>query len=474
MKTTQSNTTKNVVVIGAGPVGIAAAAHLIERGQTPIVLEKGHTVGSAMLEWGHVQLFSPWKYATDKAVIKLLEKQGWQHPDKEQLPKGRDIVEQYLQPAAQTPELQSVIKLGVEVTAISKENHSKHTSTDRDNADYFVHYRDSEGESQIIHADSIIDASGTWSAPNPIGLDGLPVPGEEDNSDSIAYGIPDVLNTARKDYAGKRTLVIGAGHSAINVALELLKLQGEEKATKILWGLRKNNLEKLLGGGINDELPARGELGIAAKRAIDSGALELLTGLNVKKIAKVESGLAISIIHEGMEQTIDVDRIVVATGFRPNLQMLREVRLDIDHIVEAPSILAPLIDPNHHSCGTVKPHGVEELTHHDKGFYIVGMKSYGRAPTFLMLTGYEQVRSIAAELAGDFDSARRVELVLPQTGVCSSKKSESATSCCGTEAVEESTSCCAPAKEAIPEELPSLSAGCCAPAANPQALSCCG
>jgi hypothetical protein len=311
------------------------------------------------------------------------------------------------------------------------------------------------------------------------------VPGEVENSERIAYGIPDVLGKSRNDYEGKRTLVIGAGHSAINVALELLKLQGKTQDTKILWGLSKNNLEKLLGGGINDELPARGELGIAAKRAIDCGALELLTAIKVKRMVKTDSGIDVEMINDGKEQHIEVDRIVVATGFRPNLNMLREVRLDIDHIVEAPSTLAPLIDPNLHSCGTVKPHGVDELSHHDKNFFIVGMKSYGRAPTFLMLTGYEQIRSIAAELAGDKEAARTVELVLPQTGVCHSRNSASGgykvdgeTGCCGTGAVEKSTVCCgSPVKEVqedVPEELPATAAGCCVPPAQPKASSCCG
>ena len=114
-----------------------------------------------------------------------------------------------------------------------------------------------------------------------------------------------------------------------------------------------------------------------------------------------------------------VDELVVSTGFRPQLDFLREVRLSLDPAVECPPMLAPLIDPNLHSCGTVRPHGARELAQPDAGFYFAGIKSYGRAPTFLMLTGYEQVRSIAAEIAGDRDAAAKVELVLPETGVCS-------------------------------------------------------
>ena len=107
--------------------------------------------------------------------------------------------------------------------------------------------------------------------------------------------------------------------------------------------------------------------------------------------------------------------------------MLREIRLELDEVVEAPRRLAPLIDPNVHSCGTVEPHGVDELRHPEKDFFVVGMKSYGRAPTFLLATGYEQVRSVAAHLDGDLEAARQVKLVLPATGVCST---DVAGSCC--------------------------------------------
>ncbi|NQV73934.1 hypothetical protein HQ496_12490 [bacterium] len=99
---------------------------------------------------------------------------------------------------------------------------------------------------------------------------------------------------------------------------------------------------------------------------------------------------------------------------------MREIRLSVHPALESAIELAPLIDPNFHSCGSVRPHGEQELRHDEEGFYIVGVKSYGRAPTFLMMTGYEQVRSIAAALAGDQEAADRVELVLPETGVCSS------------------------------------------------------
>ena len=137
-----------------------------------------------------------------------------------------------------------------------------------------------------------------------------------------------------------------------------------------------------------------------------------------------------------------VDELIVATGFRPELDFVRELRIRLDPAIECPVALAPLIDPNEHSCGTVRPHGARELAQDEPGFYFAGMKSYGRAPTFLMLTGYEQVRSIAADIAGDRAAAERVELVLPETGVCNRPLAPDASNCCGGPALSDVDACC--------------------------------
>lgn len=442
-----------IVVIGAGPVGLAAAAHLRTRGLKALVLERGAHAGHAVAAWGHVRVFTPWQYVTDTALVELLEASGWQHPDGDHLPTGQEIVDQYLLPAAALPALKDAIIYDANVVAVSKRGLSKSSSHDRAGVPFTVHYKTAEGAHNVIEASAVIDASGTWFSPNPIGTDGLPVAGEEEFADAIAYGIPDALGKDRAHYLGQRTLVLGGGHSAINVALDILQLKEQDAATKLVWGLRRNNLERLLGGGINDQLPARGALGIAARKAIDEGALELVAPMSVIGISRSDDGLDVEISSDGQVRTMTVDRIIVAAGFRPDLEMLREVRLDVDDIVEAPTRLAPMIDPNLHSCGTVRPHGVDELSHTDANFYIAGMKAYGRAPTFLMLTGYEQVRSIADELAGNHDAARRIELNLPETGVCNSR----------------------PQTSAVPELEDASAGGCCGAPANPQATArqCC-
>ena len=285
---------------------------------------------------------------------------------------------------------------------------------------------------EVIEARAVIDASGTWLHPNPAASGGVPVPGEREHADRIAYGIPDVAGRDRARYAGKRVLVVGSGHSAFNVILDLLTLAEQAPGTAIVWAMRRDNLDTVWGGGASDALEARGELGQRARRAVESGRIRVLTPFRIRSIAKSGEALTISGAIRGDETAITVDQMVVCTGFRPGLEMLKEVRLSIDPWLECTSALGPLIDPNEHSCGTVRPHGARELAHAEKDFYIVGMKSYGRAPTFLLATGYEQARSVVAMLAGDVAAAERVELVLPETGVCSTDgRRRREAGCCG-------------------------------------------
>ena len=441
-----------VVVIGAGPVGLAAAAHLLERGLEPLVLERGAQVGASVAEWGHVRFFSPWQYSIDRAASDLLRASGWESPDPESFPTGRDLLDRYLRPLADLPALRDRIQLNREVTGVTRDGFDKMKSPGREQAPYLVTVRDANGEEEAMLARAVIDASGTWTRPNPLGASGRPALGEASLRDRIAYGIPDVLGRARDRYAGRRVLVVGSGHSAFNVLLDLVDLAAEVPGTEITWAIRKpaHRLGNLFGGGINDALPARGELGTRIQQLVMTGQLNLVTSARITRLEAAADG----IVASGPDTRIGpVDEIIGATGFRPDLDLLSEVRLALDPAVDAPAALAPLIDPNLHSCGSVPPHGAEELKHPDADLYIVGMKSYGRAPTFLMLTGYEQVRSVAAAIAGDWEAARDVQLVLPETGVCSSSVvlGERGVSCCGTEAVaDEAGSCCgaAPASQA--------------------------
>ena len=236
--------------------------------------------------------------------------------------------------------------------------------------------------------------------------------------------------------------MLGAGHSAANTLISLGRLRQQHPDTTVLWGLRGTaNPVRLYGGGAADELPARGQLGTSLRRFVENGDITILENVSVTAL---ETGDRLTVILADNSSLV-VDLVVPATGFRPDLSILSELRLDLDQIVEAPRELGPLIDPEFHSCGTVTAHGERILAHPETDFYIVGMKSYGRAPTFLMATGYEQVRSIAASLAGDRAAADLVELELPETGVCST---DLGGSCDLPAEVETATSCGTPEPEA--------------------------
>lgn len=433
-----------VAVIGAGPIGLAAAAHLVARGIEPILFEAGERVGTSLRDWAHVRVFSPWSLNVDAAAADLLARQGWTAPNPKALPTGGEIVRRYLEPLAAVPEIARGLRLGARVTAVGRLGLDKMRDAGRADAPFAIRWTAADGTRHRSLARAVIDASGTWGNPSPMGTDGLPVPGEAENRDRIDTGIPDVLGGRRGDFAGRTVLVVGSGHSAINVALDLLRLQGETGNGGVLWAIRRPGIDRLLGGGLNDELPERGALGRAAKAAIEDGRLAMLPAFAATAIERAGDRLRVSGTIGGSAATVEVDRIVVATGLRPDLSLLSELRVALDPATEAPPALAPLIDPNLHSCGTVPAHGAAELAQPEPGLYIVGSKSYGRAPTFLMATGYEQVRSVVAAIAGDEVAARSRLLVLPETGVCSTAGTrEDDAGCCGGPARSPADACCA-------------------------------
>jgi len=436
---------ETVAIIGAGPVGLAAGAHALERGLTPVIFEQGPQVGHAMREWGHVKMFSPWEFNVDAAAEKLLNNTDWVRPDDEVLPTGGEVVKLYLGPLGTNTPLKEYIKLSSRVTAISRVGFDKLKTEGRDEAQFEIRYTQ-DGAQKLAYVDTIIDSSGTWFTPNPGGTSGLPAIGEREAAEHISYVMPDVLGIEHDKFANKRVAVLGGGHSAVGTILDLISLKEAEPDTLIIWLVRSEHTESSFGGGDADQIEARGALGTKFKHLVESGQIEIESGFHLTGVSESAAGLKLSSDLSGDGRHVIVDELVVATGFRPDYSFARELRLELDAATECPPILAPMIDPNVHSCGTVRPHGARELAQPETGFYIAGMKSYGRAPTFLMITGYEQVRSIIADIVGDKEGAARVELVLPETGVCSAPLDDDASDggCCEPdEKVESTQGCCA-------------------------------
>lgn len=417
-----NDTTLPVAVLGAGPVGLAAAANLAERDIPFVLFEVGDDIAASIRDWAHVQLFSPWRYNIDGAARRLLEPTGWQAPDPDEHPTGGELIDRYLAPVALLPEIAASLRTNRLVTSVTRYGVDKVRTAGREAAPFVV---TTDGPHGLEHtlASAVIDATGTWTSPNPLGADGVLAAGERRAQDRIDHGIPDVLGRDRHRYARRRVAVVGSGHSAQNVIRDLATLAERYEGTEVTWVLRTTDVGQLFDGGDDDQLPERGRLGADAHNAVDAGLVQLETGFRVEELASAED--AVVLLSSDGHKVGPFDRVVAATGFRPDLALLRELRIDVDPMLESSRSLAPLIDPNVHSCGSVPPHGTAELAHPEAGLYVVGVKSYGRAPSFLLATGYEQVRSVVAAIAGDHAAATDVRLVLPETGVCDSGP------CCG-------------------------------------------
>lgn len=435
-----------VAVIGGGPVGLAAAAHLAEREIPFIVFEAGKSVGENLAGYGYIRLFSPWRFNMDRAAVRLLQADGWKAPRPDDLPTAGEVVRDYLAPLSRSPRLSKHIRVGARVIAISRANHDKVKTAGRESAPFIVQAEE-EGRITEYSARAVLDASGTWNQPNPIGAHGLPAIGERENAGRIVYGMPDMLRGSRNRYAGRKVLVVGAGHSAAGNLLSLATLAREVPGTRIAWAVRGKDMRRLFGGGENDGLAARGALGTELRRLVEKGSLEIHTGFRTSRIEAAGHQLRIVAEDPTLPAIEGVDEVIAATGCRPDLSLSRELRVRNDEWLESTEALAPLIDPNVHSCGTVRPHGHRELQHPESGFYAIGAKAYGRAPNFLMATGYEQARSVVAALAGDMAAADDVQLELPETGVCSTDlvvgaEAAAASACCGGPAKADASACC--------------------------------
>lgn len=431
-----------VAIVGAGPIGLAAAANLVQRGIDFVIFEAGDDIASSIRQWGHTRLFSPWKHVVDPASRRLLEATGWTLRAPESLPTGTELVEQYLEPLAALEPIASRIRTGVTVDAITRRGMDRTRTARRSSTPFLLRVRTPDGVEEIT-ARAVIDASGTYDHPNSLASSGLEPLGLPDVADRVSHALPDVLGRERARFAGRHTTVVGAGHSAANTLLALAELAEQEPATRITWLIRNGSAVRVTTSD-DDGLAARASIGRRVDALVHAGRIEVVDRFETIRLGRTDDGVRLYGLRGDDLVEHETDLVVNATGFRPNLEMLREIRLELDDIVEAPKRLAPLIDPNVHTCGTVEPHGFAELQHPEPNFFLAGMKSYGRAPTFLLATGYEQVRSITAWIAGDVAAASRVALELPATGVCSTSLPAEGASC-GTETDESGTAqsgCC--------------------------------
>ncbi len=369
---------RRLAVIGAGPIGIAAALGGIDRGFDVTVLEKGN-VGDSLRSWGNTRFFSPLGMNISARMRELL---GGALPD-DALLSGREMIDDVLRPLAERDPLRGRIRISTPVSAIGRRGLTR--------SDFAGHPLRTErpfrlvlNDDEVIEADVVFDATGGYATPNPIGAGGLPAPGEREIKPIRTLG---ALDDARDELRGKRILLVGDGHSAANAIVMLAGVA----ATHVIWAVRKPNrrpCEEMIG----DPLPERANIVGAANRLAE----EPPDFLSVERRAMVES---FARRDDGIEVTLSggrrvvVDRVAAFTGFRPNGGIHSELNVETSPVTAGSARLYRAIS-NVTDCLTVPRVSADDLSSGEPDFYFIGSRSYGSAPSFLLRTGLVQLETI--------------------------------------------------------------------------------
>ncbi len=390
-----------IAILGAGPIGLEAALAATQAGARVVVFERG-LVGAHLRAWGHMRMFTPWRMNVSARGLRALAAEpGFSPPPGNECPTGQELVERYLRGLADLPAVKAVLRTHHEVLLVGREGIGRIEAKDsqsRANYPFRILVRDGEGRLAIHHADVVIDTTGVYGQPQPAGSGGIPAPGEAAAADRIAYGTVDVSGALREDYLGRRTLVIGGGHTAATAVLELGALAREAPNTAVVWGRRTR---KPYPARPDDPLTARRELETEANRLLAAGApwLTVHDEVEIDAIERRRTGLGVTLCTPKGQVEVEVERIIAATGFRPEREIYRELQVHECYASSAPMKLASKLLASDLSDSLSAPAtGSEELMNPEPNFFILGAKSYGRAPIFLLRAGHRQVEDVLSAL----------------------------------------------------------------------------
>ncbi len=395
---------QHVAIIGAGPIGLAAAAHLHRQGIPFSIFESGARPGSAISKWGHVRMFSPWRHNMDETCVEMLrQSRAWNAPDQEHIPTGDELVRDYLEPLASLPSIRPHLKLGATVLAVTRNEADRSWQNDRDKIPFQITFEETvlgRTEQRRMLATAVLDASGLMHSPRPVGSNGLPIDGEEPDNPRVLYHCP---NRDEIHQMGRRILVIGSGHTAMQCLVAL----GHKQSTadyerEIHWAVRGDSPEPYLRVQGKDRFPGRLALHEKTRQLLDRENFDVLCSARFARMASM--GTEVEMTWLGGESRV-YDQVVVAAGYKPQYSMTSELQLEFHPVFECPAGMSAVVEAAQHACSEVPSHGEVELRHPEKDFYIVGMRSFGRASSFFLVAGYEQVRTIAARLAGNDEEA---------------------------------------------------------------------
>ena len=393
-----------LAIVGAGPIGLEAAVAALDAGFDVHVFERGEP-GAHVLAWGHVRMFTPWRMNLGPASRARLERAGWKAPEPETCPTGAEYVIRYLQPLAALPGIKERVHAHAQVVHIGRRGLLKGDdgAGRRREHPFRLLVRDPGGRESFLHAYSVIDASGVYGQPNWAGDGGIPARSELYLAPQLSYHPDDVLGLARDRYAGRRVMVIGAGTSAATTVEALARLAQQAPGTQIVWVTRRA-ADEVLPPIADDPLSERHRL-YARARALVRGGDPAITHVGGARVEGFEFNSAthryrVTLLLGEEPQIEEVERIVVNTGLGPDDSLYRELQVHECYSSRGPmKLAAALAGAGASDCLTVPAFGAEQLVNPEPDFYILGHKSYGRNPSFLLETGFRQVADVVAVLA---------------------------------------------------------------------------
>jgi glycine/D-amino acid oxidase-like deaminating enzyme len=422
---------RRITIVGAGPIGLECALYGARLGHEVTVLEAGE-IAHSVRSWGHVRMFSPWEMNVSALGLETLAAGGGAGAAPPSAfpsgvcPTGREYRKRYLLPLAASEPLRGRVRTGVRVAAIGRDRllKSEEIGTPLRAERPFrilVAEDPSRGGNaaapapeRIHEADVVIDASGVFTCHRWMGNGGLPAPGERALEGRIEYGLPDVTGADAPRFAARRTLVVGSGYSAATTALALLELARRAPGTRIVWAVRggagsEGNVRGAYAPIPDDPLPERAALSARAAQAARGGdaALECLSGAHVEEVREAGAGLEVEIgidLPSGgrARRRERFDRIVANVGYRPDRSLYEELQVHECYASQGPmKLAAALLGEGSADCLAQKSHGPDTLRNPEPGFFILGAKSYGRNPTFLIRLGLAQVREVFQILEND-------------------------------------------------------------------------
>ena len=381
----------NVAIVGAGPIGIEAALAAAERGWPFTVYESAATVAGHVREWGHVRLFTPWAMNLSARVRRVL---GDAAPGGADLPTGDELADRVLDPVAAA--LGDRVRLGTRVLALAREGLLKHeeiSSAARGSRPFRLLVAGPDGAERVEHADVVLDCTGTWGEPNALGDGGIPAPGESSLGARIERHLPDFARDA-PDWAGRRILLTGSGHSAQTAAQALAALARQAPGTEVVWAVRGG--DRSFGALAGDPLPARAELNRDATSlaAGASDAVDVQFGVVCERLAERGGRIAVA-LRNGAVGELEVDRVLALNGGVGDASLYRQLQVHECYATAAPMKLSAALlaqsGEGPADCLGLAPPGPETLVNPEPGFFILGAKSYGRNSQFLLQVGWQQV-----------------------------------------------------------------------------------